>query len=215
MISTFIDGMLEIERLRQFNESKEHWQVRKEFLVKNWERKTSTDNLVSLSWCYSNMMVLGANYPPETVAKINEMLPEQHRSSFVAPKPVTKFDPKPVAKVESSKAENESKPSPFSLIPSRKRRRKAEPKPEIKTEPKKPVTALEIGQAQIDQIQMALREVDNLESAVLRAKFQMRYDSYQVGYDDTYDELCQFYQQQGPKLNDQKQTSLDSDEWVR
>ena len=78
--------MLEIERLRQFNESKEHWQVRKEFLLKNWEGRKSTDSLVSLSWCYSNMMVLGANYPPETIAKINEMLPQKHKTSSSEPK---------------------------------------------------------------------------------------------------------------------------------
>ena len=152
------------------------------------------------------MMVLGANYPSETIAKINQMLPQQHKTSS--------SEPKQTVKVETVK--NETKPTPFSLIPSRKRRRKTEsPKPEVKVEPKKPTTVLEISQAQIDQVQIALREVDNLESAVLRSKLQMRYDSYQVGYDDTYDELCQFYQQPGSKLNEQKQTSLDSDEWVR
>ena len=104
----------EIERLRQFNESKEHWAVRKAFLDYNWQSRQSVDSLASLSWCYSNMINLGTSYPSQTCQTIQTMIPPQTAKSVENPIP----------------ARNTPSPAPSSLIPAR-RSRKPRPPPRL------------------------------------------------------------------------------------
>ena len=103
----------EIERLRQFNESKEHWAVRKAFLDYNWNSRQSVDSLVSLSWCYSNMINLGTSYPPQTCQTIQAMIP-------------------PTTVKSTMPTRNTPSPAPSSLIPARRNRRKTRPPPRQK-----------------------------------------------------------------------------------
>ena len=58
--------VIEIEKLRQFNESNEQWARRRAFLTHNW----TNQQVVPLSWCYANMMTLGTTYPNETMAQL-------------------------------------------------------------------------------------------------------------------------------------------------
>merc|ERR1711935_996700 len=173
------------KKLRKFNESNEQWAGRRAFLAHNW----SNEKVVPLSWCYANMMTLGTTYPAETMAQLKNMIPEPPKTA----------------------------PPRSSLIPSRRRRPRKTSSTSIIT-PSSVESAqkcvLEVGQERLEKLQVQLLQVSDLEVAALRAKSTLRYDSFQLGYDDTYDAFVAYLQGEGDIINEHKPDQLDSDDFV-
>lgn len=61
-----------IDEYRQPWESKEHWELRREFIVAN-EGRFSENRVLCLAQAFANVELLGCTYPAAVMAQVNEL----------------------------------------------------------------------------------------------------------------------------------------------
>ena len=66
----------------------------------------------------------------------------------------------------------------------------------------------------MESVQRELATIGDLGIACLRAKVTLRYESFQIGYDQTYDDFTAYLQNEDEIINKDKPSSLDSEDWV-
>lgn len=63
----------DVDKLRSEWESRTHWQVRKTFLLRNWDDFNDKDRLICLSQAWFNSRFHGNTYPSEVMEVMKDM----------------------------------------------------------------------------------------------------------------------------------------------